>query len=210
MESYFENYDPIDSSGIVTWTPYIYPEQVIEAYQNGVFPWPESEQSIFWFSPLKRGVLQFSDFQLSRSTFRSFRKQNFEFRINDNFPAFIAKCAEVKKQTEEDTWITRDLMQTYIQLNEMGTVYSFETHLEGELVGGVYGVKMQNYFSAESMFYTVSDASKFALYEMIQWLQQQGLSWIDTQMVTPFTKKLGAQYISRNQFLSMISAGTIK
>lgn len=209
MERYFEHYEPIDDSGIVTWTPYIYPEQVVEAYQNGVFPWPDTEQSIFWFSPLKRGVLEFSDFKLSRSTYKAFRKKNFELKINYDFPAFIRRCADVKKQTEKDTWITEDLMETYAQLQEQGWVYSFETHLDGELVGGVYGVKVNQYFSAESMFYTVSEASKFALLGMVQTLSQEGMSWIDTQMVTPFTKQLGAKYISRNQFLSRLAQGTI-
>ncbi len=210
MGSYFEHYEPIDESGIVTWTPYIHPEQVVEAYHHGVFPWPESEQSIFWFSPPERGVLKFEDFALSRSTHKAFRKYNFELKINHDFRAFIELCAEVKKKTERDTWITKDLIDTYVELQKQGWVHSFETHLDGQLVGGVYGVKVNHYFSAESMFYTVSEASKFALSQMVSVLSQEGMSWIDTQMVTPFTKQLGARYISRNRFLSLLGKGTLK
>lgn len=210
MESpYFNSYDPIDESGIVTWTPYIMPDQVIEAYENGVFPWPESEESIFWFSPHRRGVLDFKNYNLNRSTQKAFRKSQFEFKVNHDFRAVIELCAEIKRQTETDTWITKDLIEAYIELHKAGWVHSFECHKNGRLVGAVYGFFCHNYFSAESMFYTVSNASKFAFDGMIKQLSLNGLSWIDTQMVTPFAQKLGAKYISRKDFLSRIKQGTI-
>lgn len=210
MKSYFESYEPMDKSGVVLWTPFVEAAQVIEAYQNGVFPWPEAQQSVFWFSPLRRGVLDFKDYSLNRSTQRSFRKNAFEFKVNFDFKKMIETCAEVKTENESETWITEDLIETYCELHKQGWVHSFECHLDDELVGGVYGVFVGNYFSAESMFYKVSDASKFAFDGMIKYLSEKGLSWIDTQMVTPFTEKLGAKYISRNQFLSRLARGTIK
>jgi leucyl/phenylalanyl-tRNA---protein transferase len=202
--NYFHSVEPVDSSGIVAWSPFIEAEQVIEAYEHGVFPWPEAYQSIYWFSPLKRGVLEFKDLKWTKKEIKFLNKCNFEFRINFDFEAMIKTCAEVKAEIEEGTWITEDLIEAYLELNKKNIAISFEVYELDELVGGMYGVFSEKYFSAESMFYKKSNASKYAIFKAVEFLKLKGLSWIDTQVVTDFTSRLGAKEISRKQFLLKI------
>lgn len=204
IKKYFQSYEPIDKSGLVNWTPFIEKQQVIEAYSHGVFPWPEEEESIFWFSPLKRGILQFDNVKWSRSDYKFFKNCNYEFKYNFNFENVIRTCAKVKIELEKGTWITNDLIETYLELHKMGLAQSFEVYDEGHLVGAVYGVYIHNYFSAESMFYIKPNASKYALMSLIEYFKKQRLSWIDTQVVTAFTSGIGAKEISRNEFLNLI------
>lgn len=202
---YFKSYEPIDKSGAVAWSDYIEADQVIEAYNHGVFPWPDQEKSIYWFSPLRRGVLDFKDLHWSKSDLKFFKDCKFQFKMNQNFVHTIETCAKVKNEIEDGTWITEDLINAYIELNQMGVALSFEVYDEGSLIGGMYGVLSKTYFSAESMFYLKSNASKFALYKSIDYFKSIGLSWIDTQVTTDFTSRLGAKEISRAAFLKRIS-----
>ncbi len=202
---YFKNYDPIDKSGAVAWSEFIEPDQVIEAYENGVFPWPDEEGSIYWFSPHKRGVLSFDDIHWSKSDLKFFQDCRYEFKINHNFKSTIETCAEVKNKIEEGTWITQDLIEAYIELNQRGVALSFEVYDENVLIGGMYGVSSKKYFSAESMFYLKPNASKYALFKSVEHFKSQGLSWIDTQVITDFTSRLGAKEIPRSLFLKQIS-----
>ncbi len=223
---YFKSSEPVDPSGVVAWSPYIEPDQVIEAYENGIFPWPDQERSIYWFSPYQRGILEFQDLKWSKSDLSFFTKCNYEFKFNTNFELTIETCAEVKKnpvqklsielknnnandiqsknKIEAGTWITEDLIETYVELNKKGIAISYEVYDQDCLIGGMYGVKSKNYFSAESMFYKKPNASKFALFKAIEHLKQFKVSWIDTQVVTDFTSRLGAKEIPRIEFLKRI------
>lgn len=202
--NYFKYIEPIDESGAVAWSPFIEPDQVIEAYNHGIFPWPDEEGSIYWFSPFERGVLDFDKVMWSKSDLKFFKNCKFEFKINFDFESMIRTCAAVKVHTETSTWITEDLIAAYLTLHEKKIAQSFEVYDQDQLVGGLYGVRSKTYFSAESMFYLKSNASKFALYKTIEYLKTQGLSWIDTQVVTDFTSRLGACEITRDQFLLRI------
>lgn len=206
MENYFESYEPVDESGAVAWSPFVDPEQVIEAYEHGVFPWPDREESIYWFSPFQRGILDFAEAKWSARDLRFFKKEPFVFRHNYDFEKTIRLCAQVKARQEGGTWITDDLIETYLILHTLGVSHSFEVYDKEseEMVGGVYGVQSKTYFSAESMFYLKPNASKYALFKGIEYLSQKGMSWIDTQVVTEFTSQIGAKEIPRDIFLQRI------
>lgn len=201
---YFNNIEPLDETGVVAWSDFITPEHVIEAFEFGLFPWPDEENSVYWSSPIKRGVIFFDNIKWSKSDLKFFKKSDFVFRINSDFETTIRTCAGVKEKSETGTWITGNLIETYIELNEMGFSKSFEVYEHEILVGGVYGFLSPNYFSAESMFYVKPNASKFALFKMIEYFKEIGLTWIDTQVTTEFTEKIGATEISREKFLNLI------
>lgn len=110
-------------------------------------------------------------------------------------------CASVKRKGESGTWITRQIIDSYTELFERGFAMSFEVYSEdGGLVGGTYGVRHGNYFSAESMFHTEDNASKFALYSAVDYLNAQGVGWIDVQVMNPFLETLGCRAVSRHEF----------
>lgn len=203
---YFVNVDPIDESGAVAWSSFIEADQVIEAYENGIFPWPDKEKSTYWFSPLQRGVLDFKDLKWTRKELKFFKTCEFDFKINYDFRRFIKTCAQVKAETEKGTWITKQLISAYLKLNQTGEAISFEVYDQNELVGGLYGVLSKTYFSAESMFYIKPNASKYALYKTVEFLSSKGLTWMDTQVVTEFTSRIGAKEISRKDFLKRIES----
>ncbi len=201
---YFKNFDPVDDSGVVAWSDFIEPEQVLEAYAGGMFPWPDQEKSIYWFSPWHRGVLDFTNVYWTKKELKFFKKCNYEFKVNCNFELTLKTCAEAKIKLTKGTWITPDLIAAYLLLHLKDKAWSFEVYEAEKLVGGVYGVISKTYFSAESMFYIKPNASKFALFKTVEYLKNFGLSWIDTQIVTDFTSRLGAREISRAEFLARI------
>ena len=124
MRKYFSNIEPLDESGVVAWTPFVEEDQILEAYENGIFPWPESEDSVFWFSPLERGVLNFDSIHWTRKDIKFFARHNYDIRFNFDFESLIRVCAKVKKKQEGQTWITDSMIQTYCQLNERSKINS--------------------------------------------------------------------------------------
>jgi len=186
-------------------------ERLFEAYSFGIFPWPHEEYPVLWFSPEERGVLDFSDFHISKS-FRKFIKNNsFKISFNTNFKDVVTSCSEVPRVDQEGTWITDMILSSYLEFHKRGYAHSVECwNQNGDLVGGVYGVMVGGVFSAESMFYKESSASKYALYSLIKKLETCGLLWLDIQMVTDFTKTMGAKYISRSEFLERMQVSQKK
>lgn len=179
------------------------------AYESGVFPWPQEGMPMIWFSPDPRGVIDFSEIHLPKSLKRFIKKnQNFSYSRNCCFERVIEECQKQKRPGQNGTWIIPEMKRAYIQLFEAGIAHSIEVWKEDQLVGGVYGVfsktSRAQYFSGESMFYKVDNASKLALLELIRWLKSMGLTWLDIQMVTDTTEGLGGKYISREEFLERI------
>ncbi|MFZ4403212.1 MAG: leucyl/phenylalanyl-tRNA--protein transferase [Pseudobdellovibrionaceae bacterium] len=180
------------------------------AYAQGIFPWPQEGLPWLWFSPDPRGVLDFKDLKIAKSL-QKFRRQHrdWNFTVNQNFPAVIKNCAQQRRPGQKGTWILPDMITAYENLLAAGHLISVEVwapSLDGnqELIGGIYGVLSEKYFSAESMFYKVSNASKLAFCYLLELLQEQGLTWMDVQMITPLTEAFGGKYISRNEFLQRI------
>ncbi len=178
-------------------------ERLLEAYRRGIFPWYENNY-ILWWCPEPRFVLFPVELKVSNSMKQVIKKEEFEFRINSNFSGVISQCKSISRRGQESTWITEDMRNAYINLHLQGYAHSAETWKNGELVGGLYGIRMGNLFFGESMFSRVSNASKFAFIKYVQQLQSEGVRLIDCQVYTAHLESLGARMIPRKIFLEYV------
>lgn len=173
------------------------------AYSSGIFPWPHPDYPLLWFSPEKRGILEFSELQQPRSFQKFLRQQGTEFEItlDKAFPQVIRECAKQVRPGQQGTWIVPAMIKAYIDLHKAGYAHSLEVWHHHQLVGGIYGVFVKGVFSGESMFYKTPNASKLALFQLVQVLKSWGMEWMDIQMVTPVTASFGGKYIDRDAYL---------
>lgn len=180
-------------------------ESLLLAYTQGIFPWPISDEyPLAWFSPDPRGILAFDKLHLSKSLKKFLKKNPYEIRFNTNFEAVIMNCARVKRNDQSSTWITQEIIDAYIEMFKQGFAYSCETYLDNKLVGGVYGVCINRFYSGESMFHLEENASKVALVSLMYMLNQRDIKWLDTQMVTPVVQSLGGIEIPRETYIKML------
>lgn len=194
-----------DKDGFIGISEDFTAEDLLEAYQRGIFPWPWTSQYVGWFAPPLRSILEFAAYRPSSSFEKFIRRTEFTIKHDHNFEEVIVECARSKNRKKQSgTWITDHIIGGYTKLNRLGFAHSFEVYDCDELVGGVYGVSLGGYFSAESMFYKRPNASKLALHALISFLKPQGLTWIDCQVASPFTTSLGAQEISREKFMELL------
>lgn len=180
------------------------PEKVINAYRKGIYPWEARNEWIFWWSPDPRMVLDVNDFKISRSLRKTLNHRIFDVRRNTAFAEVIRACATSlrKKQSRpHDTWITAPFIETYTELHRRGIAHSVESWQDGRLVGGLYGLYLDNMFFGESMFAFKPDASKVALATLVYWMRDEGVQYIDCQQETPHLASLGAKPVPRAQFL---------
>lgn len=176
-------------------------ETLLEAYSHGIFPWPHEDYPLLWFCPWERGILEFQNLHIPRSLKKYAMKQNWRYTWNQDFTSVIRECAQTIRPGQSGTWINANLINSYEKFHASGYAHSLEVWEEGTLIGGIYGVLVKNVFSAESMFYKKSNASKWALWQLVNHLQTLGLTWIDVQMVTSITESFGAHLISQKDFL---------
>jgi len=182
-----------------------HPQRLINAYENGIFPWFMDEYNhIHWFSPQKRMVLFPHEFKVSKTLKRNIKNKNFVVKTNKNFEAIMRNCANIKRKHEDDTWINEYFIQAYINLYKLGYAYSIETYLEDDLVGGLYGVLIDDIFCGESMFAKVSDASKVALYHLCKQAEDNGIKLIDCQVHNNHLESLGAKEILREEYFKIL------
>jgi leucyl/phenylalanyl-tRNA---protein transferase len=196
------------SEGIVAVGGDLEPDNVLEAYRRGIFPWPIEGLPLVWFCPGERAILEFADLHIARSLLREKRRTDLHLTIDRDFPSVIRACAKTLRTAESGTWITPGIVRSYTELHRRGFVHSVEAWegVEGErLVGGLYGVDADGAFAGESMFYLRPNASKLALLFLIEHLGERGLSWIDIQMMTPHMQALGAKLISRDRYLKKLA-----
>lgn len=180
-------------------------ERLLEAYRHGIFPWYE-DNYILWWCPDPRFVLFPGELKVSNSMKQVLKKEEFEFCINSNFSGVISQCKSISRRGQEGTWITEDMRNAYINLHSRGYAQSAEAWKNGELVGGLYGIRMGNLFFGESMFSTASNASKFAFIKYVQQLETEGVQLIDCQVYTAHLESLGARMIPRVAFLKYVEA----
>lgn len=176
-------------------------ETLLEAYSQGIFPWPHEGYPTLWFCPWERGILEFQNLHIPRSLQKYVNKQNWLYTWNQNFAKVIHNCAKTPRPNQSGTWIDDEIIASYEKFHAAGYAHSLEVWENETLIGGIYGVLVKNIFSAESMFYKKTNASKYALWQLVNHLQTLGLTWIDVQMVTPITESFGAQLISQKDFL---------
>ena len=168
---------------------------VLQAYAMGLFPMSESadDPSLFWVEPRIRGLIPLDGFRLSKSLRQTLRSGTFTISIDQDFDAVIGACASTRK----DTWINPRIRDLFGELFGRGMVHTVECRQNGHLVGGLYGLSIGAVFFGESMFHTVTDASKAALACLVARLIYGGYRLLDTQFVTPHLLSLGAIEMDR-------------
>jgi leucyl/phenylalanyl-tRNA--protein transferase len=177
------------------------PATIIEAYCNGIFPWPHGDADELWFSPDPRAVIPMGGLHVSRRLARTIRQGTFAVSVDRAFEDVVATCAI----REEGTWITPGYKRAYRVLHKAGWAHSFEVWHDGDLAGGLYGIAVGTLFGAESMFHRVTDASKVAMVAMMQYLGRRGFTLVDVQMLTPHLERMGAVEISREEYLRRVA-----
>lgn len=176
--------------------------RLLLAYSNAIFPWYNKGEEILWWAPNPRPVLFLDDFKVSKSLKQSIKK--FEIKFNSNFETVIEMCSTVNRKDQDSTWITDEMKAAYIKLHKKGYAYSVETYYQNNLVGGLYGIALGKVFFGESMFHTKSDASKVALYYLVNLLKQNNFKLIDVQQKTNLLSSLGATEIDIKILLDIL------
>ena len=181
-------------------------EELLLAYRSGIFPWPIADDApLTWFSPPERALLFLNDLRISRSLKKVRRRAPWEFRVDTAFEQVIQGCAQAENRSGmTGTWITPDIQRAYLALHRAGYAHSFETWLNGELAGGLYGVSVGGMFAGESMFHRVPNASKLSFWYMTEFLAEKRALWIDCQVLTPFLESFGAVEVPREDFLALL------
>jgi len=177
----------------------IAPELLLQGYRLGVFPMAMEDDSIEWFSPDPRAILPLEDLHVPHVLRRLLRRRVFKTTIDKAFSEVIAACAE-----REDTWINPEIIESYTRLHELGNAHPVEAWKEGRLTGGLYGVAVGGAFFGESMFHSVTDASKIALVALVEHLRAGKFVLLDTQWLTPHLQQFGGIEISRNHYLRVL------
>lgn len=180
------------------------PERLLEAYRNGIFPWYAEGEPLMWWSLNPRMVLFPDSFNCSKSLWRCVKSGKYEVRIDTAFREVMLQCATIKRTGQDGTWITDEMIDAYTTLHEMGYAHSFEAYYNGELVGGLYGVSLGAAFFGESMFAKMTDASKVCLVALVDFADVNNFLYIDAQQETSHLISLGAQSISKEDFLSIL------
>jgi len=179
-------------------------ELLVQAYLSGSFPMadPDEGDQIYWHTPETRGLIPLDDtFKVPKNLMRLYRKEKFELTINRAFPEVIEQCSLLR---QGDTWISEEIIAVYTEMHKLGLAHSFEVWLDGVLVGGLYGVAIGKAFFGESMFHTVSDASKIALVFLVEFLKEQNFQLLDCQYLNPHLLQFGAYEVTQEEFLSRL------
>lgn len=179
------------------------PGTLLAAYRAGLFPMPvdprRKRSKMAWFSPDPRGIIPLDGLHVSRSLRKRMRR--FEVRMDTRFGDVVAACGDPSRPGR---WITRPIAEAYSALFELGWGHSVEVYLDGELVGGLYGLRIERFFAGEAMFHTATDASKTALVALVDWLNDTGAELLDVQWVTDHLATLGAVAITRDDYLARL------
>ena len=178
-------------------------ETLLAAYRQGIFPWPEGNGAVLWWSPDPRAVFPIGGVRRSRSMRRLVRSGTYEVTVDRDFPAVVEACAT---RPGEGTWITPAMQAAYARLHAQGHAHSVEVWRGDTLVGGLYGVAVGRVFTGESMFHRESNTSKLALIALDDHLAERGFILIDAQLHTPHLESMGAVMVPRADFLDLLGA----
>ncbi|GAC22716.1 leucyl/phenylalanyl-tRNA--protein transferase [Paraglaciecola mesophila KMM 241] len=192
-----------DPPGLLAFGGDLSVNRLLHAYQQGIFPWFSVNEPILWWSPNPRGILPLDNFSVSKSLRKFVRKTSLRVTVNKRFDGVIYACAKVKRQSS-GTWITDEMINAYIELHRCGHAHSIEVWDDGELVGGLYGVIPGNVFCGESMFHYATNASKLAMFYLVELLRQNGCEFIDCQLQNDHLASLGCIEIPRAEFLNKL------
>jgi leucyl/phenylalanyl-tRNA--protein transferase len=199
-----------DDEGLIAQGGELTPEYLLSAYCQGIYPWFCEDEPILWWSPNPRMVLLPEKFKLRKSLRQVINRSTYELKVDTAFREVITNCSRIPRPDQPETWITNEIIDAYVKLHQLGYAHSFESYLNGDLVGGLYGISVGNCFFGESMFFTKTDASKVAFYHLVQFATKNNFAFIDAQQPTEHLNSLGAQPIPRNNFLELLETALQK
>ncbi len=193
-----------DEDGVLAIGGDLNTERLLLAYRSGIFPWYNETEPIVWWSPDPRFVLFPEKLKVTKSMQTVLNNGKLRFTINRAFASVIHNCKTAFRKDQEGTWISPAIQDAYTKLHLLGYAHSAEAWLNGELVGGLYGIRLGNVFFGESMFSKASNASKFAFIKYVHQLQKENVTLIDCQIYTTHLESLGAKMIDRKKFMILL------
>jgi leucyl/phenylalanyl-tRNA--protein transferase len=194
-----------EKNGLLAFGGDLQPSRLVAAYRSGIFPWFSSGDPILWWFTDPRLVLFLEEFKVSRRLARDIRSARFTVTFDRAFAQVMASCAMVRTEEGMETWISREMLDAYCQLHELGYAHSVECWQGEILAGGLYGIALDQVFFGESMFSRVSNSSKVALAALVSRLKLANFKLIDCQMTTQHLLRFGARELSGTEFLDQLS-----
>lgn len=182
------------------------PGMLVSAYSQGIFPWFNDDDPLYWQSPDPRFVITGDSFHVPSRLKRTIRQGKFQFKTDTSFERVLTWCSAITRKGQDGSWITDDMLDAYLRLHQLGIAHSVETWMDGHLVGGLYGVYLGNVFFGESMFTRVTDAGKAAFVVFAHnFFNRLGGKMIDSQVYTDHVARFGGVNISRSAYLRKLS-----
>ena len=207
VESFFQ-FPPVETStpeGIVAVGGNLSPGMLLSAYSQGLFPWYSEEDPILWWSPDPRCVILPNEIHISKSMKKLLKKNRFSVSLDTCFSEVISACKEIPRKNQDGTWITDEMRDAYLELHRLGFAHSLEVWRERSIAGGIYGVSLGRTFFGESMFSRISNASKLALIQLMEFLSKMEFDLFDCQVNSPHLETFGAKQIGREEFISRLN-----
>lgn len=198
-----------DPDGLLALGVDVSPQKLLLSYQFGIFPWNGPKDPTLWWYTHPRLTLKPKEVKISKSMRRYFNQEIFSYTFDKAFEQVIRKCRSKSRQGQDDTWITDDIEHTFIELHHQGYAHSVEVWHEDILVGGLYGMALGKIFCGESMFADVSNASKYALINLCQYLEKKDYWLIDCQQETGHLTSMGGQLMSKEDFFSTLKRNAL-
>lgn len=200
----FPSVEDSTEEGIVAQGGNLSPGMLLSAYRQGIFPWFSDDEPILWWSPDPRFVLFPEKLHVSESMRKVFKKGRFKITVDHRFRDVITMCGDVKRAGQQGTWITREMIEAYVEMHRLGYAHSVEAWADGKLAGGLYGISLGGCFFGESMFSLQPNASKAAFITLVLFLMDRGVALVDSQVYTPHLASLGAEEIPRDRYLELL------
>ncbi|KIO53640.1 leucyl/phenylalanyl-tRNA--protein transferase [Flavobacterium hibernum] len=205
-ELFFPPVSEADEEGILAIGGDLDTERLKLAYKSGIFPWFNEGEPILWWSPDPRMVLFLDELIVSKSMRNILNRNQFKVTFNRNFKDVISNCQKIKRDGQNGTWISNEMIDAYCKLNEEGVAKSIEVWQDEVLVGGLYGIDLGHVFCGESMFSKVSNTSKVAFIALVQYLRENNYKLLDCQVYNPHLESLGCFEIDRKGFMSILKS----
>lgn len=203
-ELYFPPVSQATDEGILAIGGDLSVERLVLAYKNGIFPWFDANDPILWWAPMQRMVVVPNQYKISKSTRNLLNQKKFQVTVNTCFKRVILQCQKSERKGQVGTWISDEIIKQYSKLHDLGIAKSIEVWQNNELVGGLYGIDLGTIFCGESMFSTVSNASKIAFVSLILYLRDNNYVLLDCQVHNDYLEQLGAFEIERSHFMKIL------
>ena len=204
QDLFFPDVSLTHSSGLIALGGDLSAARLQLAYKSGIFPWFEDGEPITWWSPNPRMVLFLDELVVTKSMRNVLNRDTFKVTFNQNFREVISNCQQIKRDGQNGTWITNDMIEAYCNLHELGIAKSVEVWQDDQIVGGLYGIDLGHIFCGESMFSKVSNASKVAFITLVRHLQQENYKLLDCQVYNEHLESLGCREIRRVDFMKIL------